>query len=109
MMLRRKPHPDQLTLGFGKDAEIERIIEARVAIRAEAAAIRWRFRLVLLETLMMSSLVLAAGIALDQPTMLVLRGAVIVGLACLVSGMLLILLSGAAGLALSRYRRWRGQ
>ena len=38
MMLRRKPHPHQLTLGFGKDAEIERIIEARVAIRAEAAA-----------------------------------------------------------------------
>lgn len=106
-MLKRKPNPDQLPLGFGKDAEIERIIEARVSIRAEAEAIRWRFRLVLIETVMMSGLVLAAGFALGQPTPIVLRGAAIVGIACLVTGLMLILLSGVTGLLLSKYRRWR--
>jgi hypothetical protein len=108
-MLKSKPHPDQLALGFGKNAEIEKMIEARVAIRAEAAAIRWRFRLVLIETVMMSSLVIAAGVALNQPTALVLRGAAIVGIACLATGLMLIVLSGAAGLLISKFRRWRAR
>ena len=105
----RRSHPDQLALDWSKDAEIERIIEARVAIRAEAAALRWRFRLILIETTLMAALVLAAGLALHQPPALVLRGAVIVGVACLVSGLLLILLSGLTGQLVARYRRWRGQ
>lgn len=109
MMLKGRPHPDQFALGFGKDAEIEKIIEARVAIRAEADAIRWRFRLVILETIMMSSLVLASGLALEQPTILVLRGAAIVGVACLATGLMLIGLSGATGMLLSKFRRWRGR
>lgn len=105
----RPTHPDQIDLDWSKDPDIERIIEARVAIRAEAAALRWRFRLIMIETVLMASLVLAAGITLKQPAELVLRGAVIVGAACLASGLLLIGLSGLTGQVIARYRRWRGQ
>ncbi|MGZ2984043.1 hypothetical protein, partial [Pseudomonas aeruginosa] len=45
----KRPHPDQLPFEWSKDAEIERIIEARVAIRAEAAALSWRLRLIVIE------------------------------------------------------------
>ena len=109
MMLRRNSPIHQLPLEFGKDAQQERMIEARVAIRAEAAAMRWRFRLILIETAMMAGLVLAAGLALGQPTVIVLRSAVVVGAACLASGLLLIALSGLTGHLMSRYRRWRSQ
>lgn len=105
----RPTHPDQLDLDWSRDPEIERIIEARVAIRSEAAALRWRFRLIVIETVLMASLVLAAGLVLHQPTGLVLRGALIVGGACLVSGLLLIGLSGLTGRLIARYRRGRGQ
>ena len=106
MMRQRVSHPDQMNLDWSKDAEIERIIEARVAIRAEAAALRWRFRLILVESVMMTVLVLAAGFTLGQPTTLVLRGAFLVGIACFASGMLLIVLSGAACHLTARLRRW---
>ena len=105
----RRTHPGQLPRDWSKDAEIERIIEARVAIRSEAAALRWRFRLILIETVLMASLVLAAGLVLHQPTGLVLRGAAMVGAACLMSGLLLIALAGLTGHLIARYRRWRGQ
>lgn len=108
-MLRRNSPIHQLPLEFGKDAQQERMIEARVAIRAEAAAMRWRFRLILIESAMMAGLVLAAGLALGQPTALVCRSAVVVGAACLASGLLLIALSGLTGHLLSRYRRWRNK
>lgn len=108
MMRFRRPHPDQLPLDWSKDAEIERIIEARVAIRSEAAALRWRFRLILIETVPMAGLVLAAGLVLHQPTDMVLRGALMVAGACLVSGVLLIALAGLTGHLIARYRRWRG-
>jgi hypothetical protein len=108
-MLQHKPHPDQMTLDLSKDAQLERMIEARVAIRAEAAAIRWRFRLIMIETVMMASLVLAAGFALNQPPMMVVRSALIVGAACLASGLMLIGLSGATGLLVSAFRRWRAR
>jgi hypothetical protein len=105
----KRSHSGQLDLDWSKDAEIERIIEARVAIRSEAAALRWRFRLILVETVLMASLVLAAGLVLHQPTGMVLRGAAIVGAACLVSGLLLIALAAFTGHLIARYRRWRGQ
>jgi hypothetical protein len=105
----KRPHPDQFPFDWSKDAEIERIIEARVAIRSEAAALRWRFRLILIESVLMASLVLAAGLVLHQPTGMVLRGALMVGAACLVSGLLLIALAGLTGYLIARYRRWRGQ
>jgi hypothetical protein len=114
MMLRRNSPIHQLPLEFappkfGRDAEQERMIEARVAIRAEAAAMRWRFRLILIESAMMAGLVLAAGLTLGQPTVLVCRSAAVVGAACLASGLLLIALSGLTGHLLSRYRRWRNK
>lgn len=105
----RRSHPDQLPFDWSKDAEIERIIEARVAIRAEAAALRWRFRLIVTESVLMAALVLGAGIALGQPTAKVLRATAMVGGACLASGVLLILLSGLSGHLAARYRRWRNQ
>lgn len=103
----RKPHPDQIVFDWSKDAQMERIIAARVAIRAEAEAIRWRFRLICMETLTMGALVVVAGLALDQPTPMVLRAGLTVALACFASGLLLIGFSAASGLILSRYRRWR--
>lgn len=106
-MRARRPHPDQMALDWSKEAEIERIIEARVAIRAEVEALRWRFRLILVESVMMATLVLAAGFTLGQPMPLVLRGAFLVGLACLTSGMLLIALSGIACNLMGRLRRRR--
>jgi hypothetical protein len=113
-MLKRKPPQNQMAFDLSsfdssKDAQLERMIEARVAIRAEAEAIRWRFRLIAIETVMMASLVLAAGLALNQPHAMVLRGALIVGAACFASGVMLIGLSGATGLAISAYRRWRAR
>ncbi|MFM5929822.1 MAG: hypothetical protein ACKOPQ_02830 [Novosphingobium sp.] len=86
---------------------MERIIEARVSIRAEAAALRWRFRLILIESAGMAALVLGAGAALHQPMKLLLRAAGMVGGACLLSGLLLIGLSGLTGHLAARYRRWR--
>ena len=106
-MFNGKPHPDQYNLEWGKDALLERIIEARVALRAEADALRWRVRLILIETVMMTALVAAAGIALDQPIAMVARAALLIGATCFASGMLLIGLSGAVGWSVSRFRRWR--
>lgn len=106
-MLTRKPHPDQLALGFSseEEEELEEIIEARVAARAEAEALRWRFRLIVIESLMLSSLVLAAGITLEQPIWLVLRGTVYVGGGCFLTGLMLIGLTGATGRLLAWWRR----
>ncbi|RJG52929.1 hypothetical protein D0Z70_17975 [Sphingobium terrigena] len=101
------PHPDQLALDWEKDPAIEALIEARVAKRAEAAAFQWRLRLVAIETCMMGGLVIAAGIALDQPVLKTVRTGLIVAAACFASGMLLIGLSGACGMLLSRWAKWR--
>lgn len=104
-MLKRPPHPDQLTLDLAKDAELERIIEARVTARAEAEALHWRFRLVVIESLMLTTLVVAAGITLGQPTGTVLRGAAVIGASCFVTGLLLIGLTGAASRVIAQWRK----
>ncbi|WP_088182663.1 hypothetical protein [Sphingobium sp. Z007] len=101
------PHPDQLALDWENDPAIEALIEARVAKRAEAVAFQWRLRLVGIETCMMGSLVIAAGLALDQPPLQTIRTGLIVAAACFASGMLLIGLSGACGMLLTRLSRWR--
>ena len=108
-MSRRRVSRDQLPLGFIKnaDADLERMIEARVAARAEADALRWRFRLVIIESVMIASLVLTAGAVLGQPTALALRSAAIVGAGCFLTGLVLIGLTGAAGRLLARLRRTR--
>ena len=102
-----RPHHDQLPLRLDNVDEVERIIEARVAVRAEQQAFHWRIRLILIETLMMGILVEVAGFSLHQPTGQVIRSAVIVAGACFASGGVLILASGAAGWMVSQIRRWR--
>ena len=106
-MSRRNTSPDQLPLRLvdQADGEFERMVEARAAERAEAAAVRWRFRLVLIETTMISLLVLVSGLALEQPMGFVLRGAVMVGAGCFLTGLMLIGLTGAASRLLARWRR----
>jgi len=102
-----RPHPDQLQQHLAREDEMERIIEARVAVRAERQAFQWRIRLILIETLMMGMLVAVAGFSLHQPWAQVIRSAIIVAGACFASGGVLILASGATGWLVSRIRRWR--
>jgi hypothetical protein len=109
MMSKSQPHLDQLAIDWENDPAIEAIIEARVAKRAEAAAFQWRLRLVAIETCMMGGLVIAAGLALDQPPLQTVRTGLIVAAACFASGMLLIGLSGACGMLLSRLSQWRAR
>ncbi|CAM8670874.1 hypothetical protein PX699_24460 [Sphingobium sp. H39-3-25] len=106
-MKRHSVSPDQLPLRLvdNTDAELERIIEARVAERAEVQAIQWRFRLVIIESVMMATLVLAAGIALDLPMSKTLTGAATVGIGCFLTGLMLIGLTGAASRLLAKLRR----
>lgn len=106
-MLKRKPHPDQLALELSPDDDLTAYIEARVATRAEADALRWRFRLIIVESVMMATLVLAAGFALYQPAGMVVRGAALVGAGCFLTGLLLIALTGAASRLMARWRRAR--
>ena len=108
-MSRRFASPDQLPLRLVEtgDNDLERIVEARVAKRAEADALRWRFRLVVIETMMIASLVLVAGLVLEQPTGPVLRGAALVGAGCFLTGLLMIALTGAVSRLLAKLRRPR--
>lgn len=104
-MRTRKPDAVQMTLELNPDDELERIIEARVAERAEAQALSWRFRLVIIETVMIASLVLASGIALYLPMSKTLTGAATVGIGCFLTGLMLIGLTGAASRLLAKFRR----
>lgn len=106
-MFKRSTHPDQLALELSVDDDLEAIVAARVAARAEADALRWRFRLIIIESVMMTTLVIAAGIALDQPTGMVVRGALVIGVSCFLTGLLLIGLTGAASRLMARWRRAR--
>lgn len=106
-MFKHKPHPDQLALELSPDDDLEAIIAARVAARAEADALRWRFRLIVIESVMMTTLVIAAGIALNQPTGMVVRGALVIGVSCFLTGLLLIGLTGATSRLMARWRRAR--
>jgi len=101
------PHPDQLPLDLTADIELERMIDARVAERCEAESIRWRFRLVTLETLMMGGLVAAAGLALGQPGLMVARAAILVAASCFATGLILLGLSAWSARLLTRFKRWR--
>jgi hypothetical protein len=107
--MNRHATPDPLAFDWRDDPEISAMIEERVAERAEIAALKWRLRLITIETFMMAGLVIVAGLALGQPTLLVIRSGLIVAGACFASGMLLIGLSGACGVLMSRIRRWRGR
>ncbi len=102
----RLSSPDQLPLDLIAEDELERVIEARVAARCEAESIAWKFRLVTIETVMMGALVAAAGIALNQPGMMVARAALLVAASCFASGLLLLGLSAWSARLLTRFKRW---
>jgi len=106
-MARFTPHPDQLPLNWSDTQAIEVIVEQRLAERFEAESFQWRFRLVMIETVMMGMLVLFAGLLLKQPTMMVLRASLLVAGSCLATGLLLLSLSAGTAKLMSRLRRWR--
>ena len=105
-MKRPSIHPDQLEMQLDAMLPADRaLFDAAVAAVAERQALGWRFRLVVIESVMMSCLVLGAGLLVEQPTSLVTQASVTVGIACFASGLLLIWLSSVtSGLML----RWRG-
>lgn len=107
--MRRPPHPDQLPLDLDRDAAIARLVEARVAARAEALAWHWRFRVVAIEALMIAVLVAAAGWVLGQPAGAILQAALLVGASCFASGLLLLSVSAGTARLWSRFRRWRAR
>ncbi|WP_156842966.1 hypothetical protein [Novosphingobium aquimarinum] len=108
-MARFTPHPDQLPLNWSDNEAIELIVERRLAERFEAESFQWRFRLVMIETVMMGLLVLIAGLLLKQPTMMVLRASLLVAASCLATGILLLSLSAGTAKLMRRLRRWRGK
>lgn len=108
MRRRSLPHPDQLPLRFDSHADLERVIEARVAERCEAESYRWRFRLVLIETVLFSALVAGAGLTLGQPIALVMRATALIAASCFITGTLLIGLSAFSARLWSRFQPRRG-
>ncbi len=105
-MRRTLAHPDQLPLELDADS-LEREIERRVAVRCQAEAVRWKFQLVAIETLMMGTLVAVAGLALNQPALMVARAALMVAASCLATGMLMLGLSAWTARLIVRVKRWR--
>ena len=98
-------HPDRLTLGFGQSPELERVIEMRAELRAEAAAVRWRLRLALIEVVLIVAMIGLGGVLMGQPVGIIAQTAALVGSACLITGLLAIALSAATGALISRLRR----
>jgi hypothetical protein len=105
-MKRPSLHPDELAMQLEAMLPADRaLFDAAVAAVAERQALGWRFRLVMIESVMMAGLVLIAGLLVDQPTSLFTQASVTVGIACFASGLVLIWLSSVtSGLML----RWRG-
>ncbi|ALH81530.1 hypothetical protein E5675_05805 [Sphingopyxis sp. PAMC25046] len=105
-MKRPSLHPDELAMQLDAMLPADRaLFDAAVAAVAERQALGWRFRLVMIESVMMAGLVLIAGLLVDQPTSLFTQASVTVGIACFASGLVLIWLSSVtSGLML----RWRG-
>lgn len=87
----------QFTLPLDQREAMEREIEAKVAARAKAEAWLWRFRLVTIETVMLASLIVIAGLCLGKAPFEIFRAAVLVGAGCFASGMLLLGLSIGGG------------
>ncbi len=100
-----KSHADQLTLELTPGDELDRLIEARAAEMAEAQAVIWRARLIVIESFTLAALLLAAGLALDLPTEKVVFGAGVAGGGCLLAGVALIALTDAVSRLLTKFRR----
>src|SRR3546814_5861379 len=93
-MKRPSLHPDELAMQLDAMLPADRaLFDAAVAAVAERQALGWRFRLVMIESVMMAGLVLIAGLLVDQPTSLFTQASVTVGIACFASGLVLIWLS----------------
>jgi len=107
--MRQKSHvrAEQYPLRFESEADLEQLIERRVALRLEVGAFRWRFRLIALDTVLLVSLVLAAGLAIGESAYTVVRAAILVGASCFAAGMFLIGLSSFAAKLLARLRQRR--
>lgn len=104
-MTRRPTNPDPLPLGFGALRLSDRILfDAAVAAAAEKQALRWRFRFVAIESVMMAGLVLVAGLLLRLPSMTLVRASFSVGMTCFLCGLLLIWLLGVLRRLISRWR-----
>lgn len=108
-MKRPSIHSDELEMQLDAMLPADRaLFDAAVAAVAERQALGWRFRLVVIESVMMAGLVLVAGLLVDQPTPRVTQASVTVGIACFASGLLLIWLSSVmSGLMLRRRQRRR--
>lgn len=104
MMGQTSTKSDQRTIEWPDEDAIERIVEHRIAERFEAESFQWRFRLVMIETVIMGLLVLTAGLVLKQPPMLVLRGALMIAASCLATGVLLLSLSAGTVRMMARLR-----
>ncbi|NOW48404.1 hypothetical protein FHW96_004592 [Novosphingobium sp. SG751A] len=98
-----------MKLDWIRNPDIEAMIEQRVAERAQSQAFQWRLRLMIIETFIMGGLVIAGGLVLGRPGLEVLRAGTIVAAACFASGLLLIGVSAACGIAASRFRQWRSK
>lgn len=92
-----------------ENPHIEAMIEQRVAERAQNQAFQWRLRLMIIETFIMGTFVIAGGLVLGRPVLEVMRAGTIVAAACFASGLLLIGVSAACGIAASRFRQWRSK
>ena len=84
------------------------LFDAAVAAVAERQALGWRFRLVMIESVMMAGLVLIAGLLVDQPTSLFTQASVTVGIACFASGLVLIWLAVASTMNFPQRRQPAG-
>ena len=93
MMGHPDPQSEHGIIDWVDNDAIERIVEQRIAQRFEAESFQWRFRLVVIETVIMGLLVLVAGLVLKQNPMLVLRAALMISASCLATGVLLLSLS----------------
>lgn len=109
MTRHRSTNPDQLALDWESDPAIQQRIEELVSERVEVQAYWWRLRLILIETVTLGALVIASGMALGQPTFMVVRSGLFVAAACFASGMILIGLTALSSSALSRFQRWRAR
>jgi hypothetical protein len=107
--VKRPPiHRDQLEMQLDAMLPADRaLFDAAVAAVAESQALGWRFRLVVIESVMMAGLVLVAGLLVDQPTSVVTQASVTVGIACFASSLLLIWLSSVTSSLMLRWRRRR--
>jgi hypothetical protein len=104
-----EPEPGHPGLECADDEFIEGLVEARLARRFEAEAFHWRVRLIAIETVLMGSLVLVAGLLLRLPFMMVVRASVLIAGSCLVTGLALVGLSAAATRLARRIRERKPQ